>query len=54
MLYVASHSETQEPMVVYRAMYGERGVWVRPLSMWQEQVLCDGKAVPRFTYLEKD
>lgn len=34
LLYVARHSETLEPMVVYRALYGERGVWVRPAAMW--------------------
>lgn len=50
-LYVASHSETLEPMVVYRAMYGERGFWVRPASMWNELVTRDGKTFPRFTYL---
>jgi len=36
LLYVARHSETLEPMVVYRALYGERGVWVRPAAMWSE------------------
>ena len=35
LLYVARHSETLEPMVVYRALYGERGIWVRPASMWE-------------------
>ena len=48
---VAKHSETLEPMVVYRALYGERGVWVRPLSMWNETVERDGKAYARFTYI---
>jgi len=38
LLYVARHSETLEPMVVYRALYGERGVWVRPAAMWSEPV----------------
>ena len=37
-LGVAAHSETLEPMVVYRALYGEKGLWVRPASMWEEQV----------------
>ena len=37
-LYTARHSETLEPMVVYQALYGERGVWVRPAAMWSEQV----------------
>ena len=50
-LAVAKHSETLEPMVVYRALYGEGGVWVRPLSMWNETVERDGVCVPRFTYI---
>lgn len=50
-LYVAKHSETREPMVVYRAMYGERGVWVRPASMWNETVERDGVTYRRFTYI---
>lgn len=37
-LYIAKHSETLEPMVVYRALYGEHGIWVRPAYMWNEQV----------------
>ena len=48
LLYVAKHSETLEPMVVYRAMYGEGGVWVRPASMWNEHVERDGYSGPRF------
>lgn len=50
-LCVALHSETQEPMVVYRALYGEHGVWVRPASMWNETVERDGKTYRRFTYI---
>lgn len=50
-LYVAKHSETQESMVVYRALYGERGVWVRPASMWNETVTRDGQTFRRFTYV---
>lgn len=50
-LYVAKHSETREPMVVYRAMYGERGVWVRPASMRNETVERDGMTYRRFTYI---
>lgn len=49
-LYTATHSETLEPMVVYRALYGERGVWVRPASMWNETVIRDGVTYQRFTY----
>ena len=48
---VAKHSETLEPMVVYRALYGDGGVWVRPLSMWNETVERDGKVYARFTYI---
>ena len=50
-LGVASHSETLEPMVVYRALYGEGGLWVRPAAMWTEQVDRDGDSGPRFTYI---
>ena len=48
-LGMATHSETLEPMVVYRALYGERGLWVRPASMWNELVERDGAVRPRFT-----
>ena len=48
---VAKHSETLEPMVVYRALYGERGLWVRPAAMWSENVDRDGYHGPRFVYL---
>ena len=50
-LYLARHSETEEEMVVYRALYGERGVWVRPASMWNEIVERDGQRYRRFTYI---
>lgn len=50
-LYVAKHSETLEEMVVYGAMYGECGVWVRPIAMWNEEVEFQGKKVKRFTYI---
>ena len=52
-LDVATHSETLEPMVVYRPLYGETRLWVRPASMWEELVEVDGKLVPRFIYLSK-
>lgn len=45
---IARHSETEEPMVVYRALYGEGGVWVRPAFMWNETVERDGKTYKRF------
>ncbi|MGM9585652.1 MAG: DUF1653 domain-containing protein [Faecousia sp.] len=48
---VASHSETLEPMVVYRALYGERGLWVRPAAMWTEIVDRDGYHGPRFEFV---
>ena len=51
-LYLARHSETLEEMVVYRALYGERGIWVRPASMWNELVERDGKTYRRFTKIE--
>ena len=47
-LGVARHSETEELMVVYRALYGGRGLWVRPRAMFEESVLVDGREVPRF------
>ena len=50
---VAYHSETLEPMVVYRALYGEGALWVRPLSMWQESVTVDGRSLPRFRLIEE-
>ena len=50
-LYLAKHSESLEDMVVYRALYGAHGVWVRPASMWNELVERDGKTYKRFTYL---
>ena len=50
-LGVAKHSETLEPMVVYRALYGEGGLWVRPAAMWNETVERDGQTFRRFTYL---
>ena len=48
---IALHSETMEPMVVYRALYGEKGLWVRPASMWTEKVERDGYCGPRFQYI---
>ncbi len=48
---LARHSETLEDLVVYRALYGERGLWVRPLGMFLEEVDVGGKKVPRFKYI---
>lgn len=50
-LGVARHSETEEELVVYRALYGDFGLWVRPVSMWTETVERDGKTFRRFTYI---
>ena len=47
----ALHSETMEPMVVYRALYGERGLWVRPAAMWNETVEKEYYHGPRFQYI---
>lgn len=51
-LGVARHSETLEELVVYRAEYGERGLWVRPAAMFGETVMVDGQSVPRFARAE--
>lgn len=48
---VARHSETLEEVVVYRAEYGERGLWVRPAAMFQETVEVDGVTMPRFRWV---
>ncbi|MBQ9329050.1 MAG: DUF1653 domain-containing protein [Solobacterium sp.] len=50
-LGIALHSETMEEMVVYRAEYGEHGLWVRPASMFAETVVHEGKEIPRFQYI---
>lgn len=49
--YIALHSETGEEMVVYQALYGQRGMWVRPASMWLEQVEREDYSGPRFTWV---
>ncbi len=51
-LTIARHSESTEPMVVYKALYGEGGVWVRPADMWNETVIKDGVTFQRFTKIE--
>ena len=51
-LSIAKHSETGEDMVVYRALYGDNQVWVRPARMWNEMVERDGKTFPRFTFIQ--
>ncbi len=51
-LEVARHSETEEQLVVYQALYGDKGTWVRPLSMFCETVELDDQTVPRFAYTD--
>ena len=53
LLHVAKHSETLEEMVVYQALYGEQGIWVRPATMWSEHVERDGYSGPRFSPIEE-
>ncbi len=48
---VAKHSETEEEVVVYRALYGEKGLWVRPLVMFLETVVIEGRPQPRFQFV---
>ena len=54
LLGTAVHSETGEPMAVYRALYGDRGLWVRPAAMWNERVERDGYSGPRFVLIEEE
>ena len=51
-LHTAQHSETEELLVVYRCLYGEYDVWVRPLTMFTETVEVDGKEIPRFELIK--
>jgi len=51
-LEVARHSETEELLVVYRTLYGDYSMWVRPLDMFQQSVEVDGEVVPRFRLVE--
>lgn len=48
---IARHSESEEQLVVYRKMYGDHSLWVRPLGMFFEDVLVDGRTMPRFTWI---
>lgn len=52
LLHVARHSETLEEYIVYQALYGENGIWIRPLQMFLEEVVIDGQKVPRFKSIE--
>lgn len=51
---IAKHSETLEEFVVYQALYGEMGMWIRPVKMFEELVEVDGKMVKRFEYVGED
>ncbi len=51
-LHTAQHSETEEVLVVFRCLYGEYGVWVRPLTMFTETVEVDGDQVARFELIK--
>lgn len=53
-LEVARHSETMEEFVVYKALYGEQGIWIRPLDMFDETIERDGITLKRFALVEQD
>jgi len=52
-LYLAKHSETLEEIVVYQALYGDKGIWVRPASMWNETIMHNGESHKRFEYIDE-
>ncbi len=51
LLDIVHHSESQEPLVLYRALYGEHGLWVRPLAMFFETIERDGQQIQRFQHI---
>ena len=52
LLHIARHSETEEPLAVYRALYGDYGVWVRPLAMFTESVAMEQGSMARFALVK--
>lgn len=54
LMELARHSETGEDYVVYRALYGERGIWVRPLAMFAETIEREGQTLQRFSLVEAE
>ena len=52
LLHTARHSETEEPLAVYRALYGDYGVWVRPLAMFAEEIETEHGRTPRFALVK--
>jgi|TARA_B100000809_G_C15053490_1_gene499792 hypothetical protein len=54
LIEVAHHSESQEPVAVYRALYGDHGLWVRPLEMFLEAIERDGAEIQRFQYIKAE
>ena len=53
-LAIAKHSETLQDMVVYKCLYGDYSIWVRPLSMFEESITRDGKTFKRFEYIDEE
>ena len=54
LIEVAHHSESQEPVAVYRALYGDHGLWVRPLEMFLETIERDGAEIQRFQHIKAE
>jgi len=52
LLGIATHSETLEKMVVYKALYGDGEIWVRPAHMWDEEIEVNGEKIKRFEFIE--